>query len=183
MARGKMAYFGTDTPSAQRGGAARPMLGPGASILDVPTTGVGADMGANPRGYGTSLRDAENRGSINPATLGDGGGADPRVGVEGSPPPYDPEAAPMYDTDIRTSEGAYKALTDFLSSKGIDPEAAGNMTLRDIQNMLMDSGSGAPPDQDLINALGTTQADMGDVPLEDPSMGPGMTFNPDRPRY
>lgn len=207
MARPREAYLGTDSP-AQQGGRARPdtqgqygqkpMLGPGASVPDVPTTGMGADPATNPGGYGQTWRNYENQGSYNPEMVGDGGGADPRVPYipgEDSPEvrdinsenPYEINGGAAYDDGLGAGpidiDSARRDVIGWVSQQlGVAPDAVGDMTLNDIQALIADK---APRDQGLRDALGTMQADQGMAP-EDPSMGPGdpaLRFNPDRPRY
>ena len=149
----RSSYFGTDK-----------LIQPAAA----PAGGALAEMGAD------ELMMAQP-GS---ASLGDGGGADPRLGVEGEPPPYEPGGRPLYEAEEST---AALELYDYLSSMGISPEEAGSMTLDDIFYRL--GGAGAR-NQGLLNAHGVVNQGNANVPVEDPSAGPGALprYIPDEPR-
>lgn len=163
MARPTTGYFGTDTPeNAPRRPAGRAPA--------PPAPGVG-ELLEEPR-------------------LGDGGGADPRVPVEGAEPtegmgpnpadPYGIAGGQGYDDGLGAgpidAESANRELYQWLQQQlGITEEQAGDMTMREIQELI---GKRAPGDQALRDTLGTVQADMGMVP-EDPGIGPGdMRFMP-----
>lgn len=194
MAKPRPSYFGTDTPDPS---FMPPLRGPQGPAAGFPPRmrGLPSQEMTDPGVLYENPADAEYSSGMENSferepRMGDGGGADPRVPIEGEEPsdagvgpnpadPYGAAGGEGYADGLGAGpidiDSAHRELGSWVQQQtGLTEEQVGDMTLKEIQALV---DQHAPKDPLLREALGTVQADMGMVP-DDPAMGPGPM-----PRY